>query len=62
MKMKFLVAFPLILGLSAFGVACGGPTGEVEEGVGDEEVLEEEPLEEEPLEDEELEEPEEADE
>lgn len=42
MKMKFWMALPLVLGISAVSVACGTPETEVDEGIGEEEVLEEE--------------------
>jgi len=50
MKTKYWMALPLILGVSAFSVACGTPEAEVDEGIGEEEVLEEEGIgEEDPL-------------
>lgn len=41
MKMSYWMVLPLILGISTLSVACGNPTPEVEEGVGEEEMMEE---------------------
>lgn len=56
MKMSYWMVLPLILGISTLSVACGNPTPEVEEGVGEEEMMEEEEMEEEMMEEETMEE------